>query len=455
MRGEDGFHGRMLDAADGSPPHARGRRPTSSAKQTTSRITPACAGKTVRIRSEFPQMCDHPRMRGEDGTRGLGGCSGSGITPACAGKTGDLLDQGGVGQDHPRMRGEDGPGEGLKDGRSGSPPHARGRRHLRIRSARAFRITPACAGKTFLFRFVSLFEWDHPRMRGEDAAANATTSIVAGSPPHARGRRFPCIRVDEIFGITPACAGKTSIPPGENRTVTDHPRMRGEDVVSEVVDFREEGSPPHARGRPTPNADFRVGGGITPACAGKTRRGRACQRPVGDHPRMRGEDANGNCIWQIVPGSPPHARGRRRPCERRRRRGRITPACAGKTVMVHTSEGLLPDHPRMRGEDGGCQCHVPNPPGSPPHARGRLHPPLATPERRRITPACAGKTWRADSHAGWESDHPRMRGEDEVNYWMGTLDTGSPPHARGRRVDRVMGEAPKGITPACVGKTVH
>ena len=66
-------------------------------------------------------------------------------------------------------------------------------------------------------------------MRGEDHTVEQYPRPKQGSPPHARGRRLPRIRVDEILGITPACAGKTNYA---NKRITvdgDHPRMRGED----------------------------------------------------------------------------------------------------------------------------------------------------------------------------------------------------------------------------------
>ena len=53
----------------------------------------------------------------------------------------------------------------------------------------AKRITPACAGKTFRFAHEVVEKMDHPRMRGEDRNAYEYAFVVAGSPPHARGRR--------------------------------------------------------------------------------------------------------------------------------------------------------------------------------------------------------------------------------------------------------------------------
>ena len=112
----------------------------------------------------------------------------------------------------------------------------------------------------------------------------------------------------------------------------------------------------------------------------------------------------------------------------------ITPACAGKTCHVRACGYLAPDHPRMRGEDVCVDTCLLQFLGSPPHARGRLFELCAHCPINRITPACAGKTdWRSAKRASAQ-DHPRMRGEDGIGYVRGQCITGSPPHARGRRL---------------------
>ena len=92
------------------------------------------------------------------------------------------------------------------------------------------RITPACAGKTW----VSSRAWeifpDHPRMRGEDELSVYAEGGWLGSPPHARGRLAGLRGHDRKVRITPACAGKTRRGPGGPRGLSDHPRMRGEDI---------------------------------------------------------------------------------------------------------------------------------------------------------------------------------------------------------------------------------
>ena len=176
------------------------------------RITPACAGKTWRARSADVRETDHPRMRGEDpvesellafvmgsppharGRRGPVGpfraCSR--ITPACAGKTVARMSTRRESRDHPRMRGEDPATTPSAKPAAGSPPHARGRLAYDGSFILDWRITPACAGKT---SFVCV-----------------VTEPTLGSPPHARGRRIRLPIYETVLRITPACAGKTLCP---------------------------------------------------------------------------------------------------------------------------------------------------------------------------------------------------------------------------------------------------
>ena len=173
--------------------------------------------------------------------------------------------------------------------------------------------------------------WDHPRMRGEDQVDIEQAADELGSPPHARGRRCGNTVNSGIGGITPACAGKTRRLSAIRLGIPDHPRMRGEDRERVILALLAMGSPPHARGRPGFGFRPSVPCGITPACAGKTSTRLMCSREAGDHPRMRGEDVLILLCRDTQHGSPPHARGRPTSPSGCPASCRITPACAGKT----------------------------------------------------------------------------------------------------------------------------
>ena len=229
-------------------------------------------------------------------------------------------------------------------------------------------------------------------MRGEDVDDGDGVGGEDGSPPHARGRLRLESRQGTAEGITPACAGKTRVHCRTVRRCKDHPRMRGEDSAKVPAEVWRAGSPPHARGRPMFYRIREATMGITPACAGKTLHLLMQNLDHTDHPRMRGEDLGSNLTQRLLNGSPPHARGRRLHDGSTKVLSRITPACAGKTQPEFQQTHQRTDHPRMRGEDRlacvGRVCVD----GSPPHARGRLVAPFSCALSRRITPACAGKT---------------------------------------------------------------
>ena len=147
---------------------------------------------------------------------------------------------------------------------------------------------------------------------------------------------------------------------------------------------------------------------------------------------MRGEDWRSARPKSASLGSPPHARGRRRTWRQPSVRRRITPACAGKTLTRSSGRSSASDHPRMRGEDRAGYLRLQRRVGSPPHARGRRRAQQNICQRSRITPACAGKTCVGGDRMSAGTDHPRMRGEDCAFSNTTGLADGSPPHARGR-----------------------
>ena len=64
---------------------------------------------------------------------------------------------------------KDGSIDNLRDG-LGSPPHVRGKDIRKVCGDAVHRITPACAGKSFVKHVFQRSERDHPRMCGEKAS---------------------------------------------------------------------------------------------------------------------------------------------------------------------------------------------------------------------------------------------------------------------------------------------
>ena len=233
-------------------------------------ITPACAGKTRASARFFLCSRDHPRVCGKDTLQaGLGSCERR-ITPACAGKTHCSCIPAFNGEDHPRVCGKDSASKYLTTLAMGSPPRVRERRFDRHGHNASFRITPACAGKTLYQAGKSRRQRDHPRVCGKDLGCHKVTLRPVGSPPRVRERLSDISSKTSTVRITPACAGKTAQGAEITLPPTDHPRVCGKDHRPTCHITKRIGSPPRVRERPYYCAGMGRGNRITPACAGKT-----------------------------------------------------------------------------------------------------------------------------------------------------------------------------------------
>ena len=77
------------------------------------------------------------------------------------------------------------------------------------RHSNLYGITPADAGKTGEARAAIAKTRDHPRGCGENFADCAFSAFFAGSPPRMRGKPSAQGAILSVDGITPADAGKT------------------------------------------------------------------------------------------------------------------------------------------------------------------------------------------------------------------------------------------------------
>ena len=130
------------------------------------------------------------------------------ITPAYAGKSSLHSNAAGNDGDHPRIRGEKLAVHNAPLGRSGSPPHTRGKVRRVTIPLPDERITPAYAGKSHLTGQLQGFSKDHPRIRGEKFPHRRARRVPGGSPPHTRGKELGYPRQSCWNRITPAYAGK-------------------------------------------------------------------------------------------------------------------------------------------------------------------------------------------------------------------------------------------------------
>ena len=142
------------------------------------RITPAYAGKRVKISLKFRASEDHPRVCGEKAF----------VRSCCASRT-------------------------------GSPPRMRGKVCTYSATEHGYGITPAYAGKSRPDPEPDAGTGDHPRVCGEKSAPMYPVPPVTGSPPRMRGKEKREVDEKQPCGITPAYAGKrlkrsrSTVPP--------------------------------------------------------------------------------------------------------------------------------------------------------------------------------------------------------------------------------------------------
>ncbi len=270
-------------------------------------------------------------------------------------------------------------------------------------------------------------------MRGDHTYTLPESLPLMGPPPRARGPRRAHGDDAGGAGTTPAWAGTTTGSPAFRFAPVDHPRVRGDhrSIMSSVI--RSPGPPPRARGPPGVRRVLLRRAGTTPACAGTTHQLRRGSRPLGDHPRVRGDHEDGARGCLDAAGPPPRARGPRKTDTPLRCRHGTTPACAGTTPWLWRTAWTGWDHPRVRGDHRRAGGNDRSRRGPPPRARGPLGAAEVVAAVRGTTPACAGTTPSKSSALPWLGDHPRVRGDHLAYSESDFRLMGPPPRARGPR----------------------
>ena len=97
----------------------------------------------------------------------------------------------------------------------GSSPLTRGKRLLIGVQEQLGGLIPAHAGKTSSSTSSACPARAHPRSRGENFSRPKVTPLLPGSSPLTRGKRFGVAARDGVQGLIPAHAGKT--PRGTGR----------------------------------------------------------------------------------------------------------------------------------------------------------------------------------------------------------------------------------------------
>ena len=141
-----------------------------------------------------------------------------------------------------------------------------------------------------------------------------------------------------------------------------------------------------------------VHGGITPACAGNSPGPPPLRPSCQDHPRVCGEQCPARYFRRGRDGSPPRVRGTERQDVLLHAKPRITPACAGNSVLIGGFLQHLRDHPRVCGEQPAWHMCPKFLQGSPPRVRGTAIRAFSIATIAGITPACAGNRLKKARH---------------------------------------------------------
>ena len=193
------------------------------------------------------------------------------------------------------------------------------------------------------------------------------------------------------------------------------------------------GSSPHTRGALSIGNSCGGRARIIPAYAGSTSHWGAPRHLPADHPRIRGE--HGGCLFVAgdFEGSSPHTRGAPYGMGFCSSSTGIIPAYAGSTIADPRRRQGPKDHPRIRGEHAVEVDGADQVGGSSPHTRGARRAAPAEGELHGIIPAYAGSTSPASRRMVTPLDHPRIRGEHSAPTGQTPRAFGSSPHTRGAR----------------------
>ena len=196
---------------------------------------------------------------------------------------------------------------------------------------------PAYAGKTRSHAGSVLCAAEHPRVCGENPVTCAQSCSGRGTSPRMRGKQITITIPPVDCRNIPAYAGKTAKWEGDKKPIQEHPRVCGENFPLRNLSVGERGTSPRMRGKPHPHVGLVLGVRNIPAYAGKTIAGTYIWRPLAEHPRVCGENADNVVMPVFNAGTSPRARGKRPKAHRGRLVGRNIPACAGKTLQKPSS----------------------------------------------------------------------------------------------------------------------
>ena len=289
-------------------------------------------------------------------------------------------------------------------------------------------------------------------MRGGTARVAVMDIRQAGLSPRARGNRDRRRRVGLVARSIPACAGEPRARTRPARRGKVYPRVRGGTRSRAERQPSVCGLSPRARGNPESIRPTNPKSRSIPACAGEPSLFRPVNASQTVYPRVRGGTATRIEYRGRVQGLSPRARGNRhRARTGRARRGSI-PACAGEPRLANSVATLPKVYPRVRGGTPDLMRPALALNGLSPRARGNPRFYGSQARRRGSIPACAGEPGDHPIIPRCVQVYPRVRGGTAAVCHCVGSDTGLSPRARGN-LRAAQGRAGRGGSiPACAGE---
>ena len=192
---------------------------------------------------------------------------------------------------------------------------------------------PAYAGKTTVAHARQPLQTEHPRVCGENGNTPQTGKMTSGTSPRMRGKPAAGQIPPGFQRNIPAYAGKTL---DHRRILTgsaEHPRVCGENVGCRPSRAATFGTSPRMRGKPLCILSSLSITRNIPAYAGKTRRTNVIWPSLTEHPRVCGENSSSFVAIGLVSGTSPRMRGKLRFSNMFTWSDRNIPAYAGKTLI--------------------------------------------------------------------------------------------------------------------------
>ena len=132
------------------------------------------------------------------------------------------------------------------------------------------RFIPAYAGNSPQGSATLSFNSVHPRLRGELGREDFAVSCLRGSSPLTRGTQHEDSELFWTIRFIPAYAGNSFSRGTKYKSVSVHPRLRGELSVIHLMPPESIGSSPLTRGTPQSSPENRDPRRFIPAYAGNS-----------------------------------------------------------------------------------------------------------------------------------------------------------------------------------------